>query len=327
MTHSIAVIGAGVAGLTIARRLVGAGFVVAVFDKGRGVGGRLATRRTDVASFDHGAQYFTIRDPAFRSFLDQHLPPDAWGRWDGRFGSLEGGRLLDETRTEPRHVGIPGMSAVARGLAEGLRVTTGLKVSQVVGSPGQWLLVDDHETQHGPFDWVIATAPPTQSANLFTSLSPIAVQASTIVMEPCFAVMIGPGDGRAFPRDGIRCDHPALAWAANNHSKPGRGEPHALVIHSSPVWAREHLEDDPAAIAGNLQGIAGEAFGVDLRNVESATVHRWLYARPAEPMGQPFLIDRDARVAIAGDWCVAAKVEGAFRSGDACARGILESYA
>jgi renalase len=114
MPSRVGIIGAGVAGLTIAVYLTEAGHRAVVFDKGRGVGGRTSTRRAEGVTFDHGAQYFTVRDPRFRTFLEEHLSNTRWTQWEGRFGVLESGKVVPETRIEPRYVGIPGMNAIAR---------------------------------------------------------------------------------------------------------------------------------------------------------------------------------------------------------------------
>ncbi len=324
----IAIIGAGVAGLTLATRLAGAGHPAVVFDKGRGVGGRTSTRRADDGfRFDHGAQYFTVRDPKFRAFLDRHVPAGAWARWDGRFGSLEGGQLVPETRTEARYVGIPGMNALCRGLAENLDVRLAAKVASVAGSPGAWTLVVEGGREEGPFDWVVATAPPVQSAALLGGLSPIAAEAAGVAMQACFALLIEGGPGAKLPFDGIRCgDHPVLGWAADDGSKPGREGKATLVVQSSNAWAEAHRDDDHPAIAVALRTAAVEALGLETGETWSESVHRWLHAKPVEPLGRPCLIDREGRLAACGDWCVAGKVEGAFLSGDACASALLEAF-
>jgi len=325
MSLRVGVIGAGISGLTLALKLAEDGHPAVVFDKGRGVGGRASTCRGDRASFDHGAQYFTVRDPKFRAFLDRHVPADRLAAWAGRFASLEGGRLVPESRQEARFVGVPGMSAIARALATTLDVRAGVKVAGLAGSPGRWDLVDDVGDSHGPFDWVVSTAPPAQSSALLGDRTPIGATAGGVAMRPCFALMLAPEDGASLPADGIRCDHPVLGWAANDHSKPGRGPGPALVIQSGHDWAEAHREDDHASVALALREAAASAFGVDLGAVGPESVHRWLHAKPVRPLGRPCLIDAPARLAACGDWCVAAKVEGAFLSGEACARAILEA--
>jgi len=317
------ILGAGISGLVLATRLREAGHEVVVLDKGRGVGGRTSIRRVDGRTFDHGAQYFTARDPAFRAFLDAHVPPDCHAPWDARFAVLEGGRLVEETPWTTRYVGVPDMNAVARALAGRLEVRSGARVEALAGTEGRWDLVDDAGTSHGPFDWVVATAPAPQSAAILRGRSPIATELDRVAMRPCDALMLAPASGAAFPADGIRCKHSVLGWVANDGSKPGRGPGPSLVIHSSHDWADAHRDDDPASVSTALKDAAAGAFGLDLGAVVAESLHRWLYAAPAEPLGVPCLVDGLARLAACGDWCVASKVEGAFLSGDACARAIL----
>ena len=323
MGMRVGIIGAGIAGLTLGTRLAGAGHSVALFDKGRGAGGRASTRRREGLAFDHGAQYFTVRDPEFRAFLDDHVPGDHWAEWAGRFAVLEGGRLLPEESSEPRFVGVPGMSALAGALAKGLETHAETRVVGLVGSPGRWRLVDSNGLEHGPFGWVVATAPPAQSAALLSGYSPIAEEASRVVMRPCFALMIVPEGETSLPADGIRCHHPVLGWAANDHGKPGRGPTRSIVIHSNHDWGQAHVDDDLSTVARALRAASSEAFGVDLDRLAFESVHRWLYARPVEPLGRPCLLDHSAGLAICGDWLLAAKIEGAFRSGNACAQALL----
>ncbi len=102
----IAVIGAGLAGLTAARTLSKAAHEVTVFDKSRGLGGRLATRRTEAGGIDHGAP---------------------WLNAGGDFADVLSG--LAEAGAAARHddawVGLPGMSGLVRPLADGLDIRTG----------------------------------------------------------------------------------------------------------------------------------------------------------------------------------------------------------
>ncbi len=323
--RTVGIIGAGVAGLTLARRLRQAGHAAVVLDKGRGVGGRTAARRAEDCSFDHGAQCFTPREPDFASFLRETVPPDRLAIWSARFARLDvDGRLVLEGPAEPRLVGVPGMNALCQALATGLAVRTQVAVTHLGGTPGRWTLEDAHGQASGPFDWVVSTAPPAQSAALLAASGPLAEALGGVAMRPCFSLMLGPEDDTEFPADGITCEaHPVLGWVANNHRKPGRPGGPALVIQSSHAWAEAHLDDPRPEVARALAAAAASAFGITLDRPVFESVHRWLFAAPAAPGLAPYLADADRALAAGGDWCGDGTIEGAYRSGDALARMLI----
>jgi predicted NAD/FAD-dependent oxidoreductase len=215
------------------------------------------------------------------------------------------------------------MSAICKGLSVGIDLHSQVNITRVNGSAGNWVLEGEKGPKAGPFDWVVCTAPPSQSAALLDQHSPISDQARSVVMRPCFSLMIVPTDGYQFPADGIRCDHPVLGWLANNHSKPGRPPDSALLVQSSPSWAEAHLEDSLAAVGSNLKASVEEIFDLRLSDLRFECVHRWLFAAPAQTLNVAFLGDPNKHLAICGDWCLAGKMEGAFLSGTACSQMVL----
>jgi predicted NAD/FAD-dependent oxidoreductase len=114
----VVVAGAGVAGLGAGRRLQDEGHSVVLLDKGRGPGGRISTRRRGDVSFDHGAQYFTARNEGFRRQVSAWVDRGVVARWTGRVGALDQGRSRPGSTRITRHVGVPGMSALADRVLE-----------------------------------------------------------------------------------------------------------------------------------------------------------------------------------------------------------------
>jgi glycine/D-amino acid oxidase-like deaminating enzyme len=113
----VAVVGAGLAGLTAARILEEQGHDVVVVEKARGAGGRSATRRHEAWQFDHGAQYFTARDPRFLQHVLAWQERGSIALWEGRIGVVEKGRVQAAAEQTRRFVGLPGMNAVCRDIA------------------------------------------------------------------------------------------------------------------------------------------------------------------------------------------------------------------
>ncbi len=131
----VAVVGAGVAGLACARALINGGADVCVFDKGRSVGGRLATRRIPPHAFDLGAQYFTAKDERFARQVRAWSEAGVCAPWLGRIVAMnEAGCATQPTAAIERLVGTPDMSALARHMAaapSSLQVRTGHRVDRI----------------------------------------------------------------------------------------------------------------------------------------------------------------------------------------------------
>lgn len=301
---TIAILGAGIAGLACADALVAAGQTVTLFDKGRAPGGRMATRRaaTDAgeASFDHGAQYFTVRDPGFRTQvlrwqaagLAAPWPaagPDAW-------------------------VGTPSMAAPVRAMAKPHDVRFPVEVSGIGREGASWRI------DGTPFDTLAIALPAEQAATLLRPVHPgFADIAAGTPAAPCWTVMA------AFPAalpapDILREDGP-IGWAARNNAKPGRSGPEAWVIQAGPDWSRAHLERSPAEIVPLLLDALAARLGETLPTPLIATAHRWRYARSGAH-GSAQLWDPAVRLGLCGDWLLGPRVEAAWLSGTRLASAV-----
>lgn len=317
----VAIIGAGMSGLVLARVLTGAGFGVRVLDKGRGPGGRLSTRRSaEGGAFDHGAQYFTARDPLFRALVDAWVADGVAAEWRGRIGTLTRGTVTP-AKEAVRYVGVPGMSAVAKALADGLDVRTGVRVERVAREGQAWRLTSETGEDLGLAEVVVAAVPAPQAVPLLTGAPALAAQAGTARMSPCWAVMAQFDAPVAVDLDGAFVEDSALSWVARDTSKPGRAAGERWVLHGSPEFSAAHLEETPEAMAPKLVEAFGQALGRDVRAVE-AVAHRWRFAMPAPPLEASAMYDAALGLGACGDWCAGSRVEGAFLSGVALARRI-----
>ncbi|MCY1045143.1 FAD-dependent oxidoreductase [Corallococcus sp. bb12-1] len=320
----VAVIGAGVSGLTLARVLTGAGFPVRVLDKGRGPGGRLATRRgADGGTFDHGAQYFTARDPLFVALVEAWVAQGVAAEWQGRIGTLERGAVAPSAKESVRYVGVPGMNSVAKVLAEGLDLRSGVRVERVSRDGKAWRLTSDSGEDLGLAEVVVAAVPAPQAVPLLAGAPALADQAKGARLSPCWAVMARFEEPVALALDGAFVKDSPLSWVAREASKPGRASGERWVLHGSPEYSAAHLEETPEEVAPKLLEAFAQALGTGVRAVE-AVAHRWRFAMPSPPLDTPALYDAEAGLGACGDWCAGPRVEGAFLSGVALARRVVE---
>ncbi|MBL8722992.1 MAG: FAD-dependent oxidoreductase [Planctomycetes bacterium] len=335
--RSVAVVGGGLAGLAAAGALQQAGVGVTVFDKGRSAGGRVTTRRREALQFDHGAQFFTVRTPAFAAALRPLQDQGVVQRWHGPFRTLERGVVSGDPRPgAERWVGAPGMSALPRAFAAGLTVVVGSRIDGLrrAAAPGGWLLAGiDVATgaalAHGPFDAVVVAIPTAQAhALLRTSglAGPVAdaAAARADALQPClaalvaFAAPLADGDGAWFVTDD------ELAWAAHDGGKPGRSGGPVYVLHGAGAWSAQQFAQDLDGNAQALVAAFARCLGRSLPQVAHLEGHRWRYALAAEgELARACVVDADQRLALCGDGLVGGRVEGAWGSGLAAAEGLL----
>lgn len=318
LIRRIAIVGSGLAGLTAAIQLRSLGHDVTVFEKSRGPGGRLAAKRVNGGSADVGAQYFTSRNPDFLPFLRNFAGPESFGPWEGRFGFQTEAGNWEPFPDETRFVGTPRMTAITRALSAHATVVTETRVGKLARNDQSWRLLDTSGTQLGDFDQVIITAPPAQARDLLadSGLEELASQLDDPVSRvlPCWAVAAHFPESPWPHHEGMRCQHPALFWVANNSSKPGREDKGQWwVLHASPAWTEKHVDAPAEQVADKLLAAFRELTGFETPPDEWVT-HRWLYAR-SEGGDQPgHLWFPDYGLGLAGDWLSGGRVEGAFDS-------------
>ena len=321
----VAVVGAGIAGLTAARTLRDHGVPVTVFEKSRGPSGRLATRRTgDSGQFDHGAQFFTARDPAFLWRVRSWAQAGVVAPWSGRFGTLGPGGFTEQRPPGTRWVGAPRMSRIGRHLAEGLDLETGSHITAVERAGRGWTLRDADGAGRGHFDRVLIAVPGPQAVPLLAAAPQLAERAGAAPMVACQSLMLGFPDPLDLPFDGARLAGGPLAWIARDSDKPGRPPGERWVVHATPTHSALHLEDDAEATVARLLAAFQSWTGVTAAPAH-AVAHRWRFARPAADRlcGPRSLYDPALHIGAAGDWLVGARVEAAWQSGAALAGQVL----
>jgi predicted NAD/FAD-dependent oxidoreductase len=319
---SVAVVGAGISGLTAARQLQATGCDVRVFDKARGPGGRMSTRRQDGYEFDHGAQYFTVRDESFRQAVGHWRNRGMVEVWPGQIVKLSDGNAQFEHEPRERFVAVPRMNALCHDLSDALTVTFNSPVSRILRVEGAWALSLEDGRELGHFDLVIVTTPPAQLAPLLADAPNLAKRVASAEMLPCWAVMVVFERGLDIEWDGAFVSGSCLSWVARNSSKPGRKGDESWVLHASPEWSKTHIEADPIEVGDELITAFFEEARVRKSESVLKSAHRWRYAKTRTPLGAEYLYDAELGLGVCGDWCRGDRVEDAFVSGLALARRI-----
>lgn len=320
---AVAIIGAGLAGLTCAHRLRELGYEVRLYDKGRGPGGRMSTRRADTplgqVRFDHGAQYLTADTEAFAVQLSQWQDAGHVADWSARFVEIDSEGRVKETAQRQRLVGTPTMNSLIRALAEPFDVRWSTRITTLSGEMGKWhLAVEGDEAPLGPFEHVLLAIPAEQVEPLVVAHAPeLAKTARAVVSAPSWTVMLAFDTRLETDFDAARIASGPLGWVARNASKPGRDDVETWVLQASVEWSRDHLEDDTARIVTHLTRALGEI--VDVPTALYSAAHRWRYAQAEVSAGVPFQYDRTLGLGTCGDWHLGGKAEHAWLSGRALA--------
>lgn len=312
----IAVIGAGLAGLVVARGL-SARHDVTVLEKSRGVGGRMATRRVGQYGFDHGAQFFTARTPAFQRFLAPFIHSGTVASWHARFAELRQSEI-SATRQwgerVPHYVGVPGMNALAKALARDVDVRRRTPVTSIERRADGWSVHGENDEELGRFDWVIIAIPAAQAASLVTDYPALGEITKTANMAGCYALMLGFEQTPELPWQAARVRDCDISWLSANSSKPGRPPSFSLVAHSTNAWADKHMESDIASVNAHLCDEVSRVTGLACGTADHVDLHRWRYANIDRRDGAACFFDPRARLAACGDWFVRGRIEAAFSS-------------
>ena len=321
----IAIIGTGMSGLACADAL-GSGFEISLFDKSRGLSGRLSSRRaksdeTDYA-FDHGTQYFRAEDARFVDWLQPFHAAGHVRTWTPRHVTIgRDGSVTPREDTGRKLTFSPSMNMIGKALLAGrpqwkLFLDTG--ICAIEGGAGAWTLVADAQ-RFGPFEHVVLAIPPVQAAALLPDDATFTDALAAVAMQGCHTLMLGYDAAEASNADWdcAHFDDDMLGFTAFNQTKSGRPAATALTLQARHDWSEARIEDDVEVVASEMKTRFTELTGLSMAASGYDRIHRWRYASTIAPAGQAFLHDAAMGLSAIGDWCTGSKVEDAFLSGHA----------
>ena len=312
----IAIIGAGIAGLTVANHLKDFADIV-IFDKSRGAGGRICTRYEEPYVFDHGAQFFIARTNNFKNFLEPMIEAGVIQSWNAKFVEIKKDKIISRRQWDndnPHYVGSPTMSSIGKYLSQDLNVQLNSEI-RINRSKDQWQIVDKEGNDQGVFDWVISTAPVSQSAILLPVDFKFHETLLSRKMMGCFSLMIGFDDSLNLAWEAALVSGADISWISVNSSKPGRNGSYTLLVHSTNSWAEENINQEKDVVIEHLMNETSKIIGKKVYDANHIDLHRWKYANIKKQDVESSFIDENNQLAACGDWCIKGRIESAFLSG------------
>ncbi|SNX28084.1 hypothetical protein SAMN06295945_0404 [Polynucleobacter meluiroseus] len=312
---NIAVIGAGIAGLSCAAKLKEFGYAVEIFDKSRGTSGRMSTRRGEGWAADHGAQYFTARDPRFIKEVERWIQAEVLSLWQPHLKVYEEGHWRDSGSQDKRYVGIPEMTSPGKYIASNLSVRLNTTINQIERRADGWHI---HSAESGEipaiYDYVLIAVPAPQAEALAASHDQrIKNLAQSVHMQACWTVMARFEKKMDLPYDAAFINHERLSWICRNNSKPERVGLESWVIHATPQWSQKNVELTAEEATAELLRSA-KSIGFDCQGAQTSA-QRWRYASGSLDPSPVCHLSIEAHLGLCGDWLNGGRVEGAWLSG------------
>jgi len=320
----VLIVGAGLAGLMAARQARAAGLNALLLDEGERPGGRLATRPLGAGCADIGAQFFTVRTPAFGRLVEAWLAEGWIYEWSR--GWADGSLLVVPPDGYPRYVARDGFGALAGRLAEGLPLRSSTRLVAVAAADGGWLATDERGVTYAGRA-LILTPPVPQSLALLDAGGVALLAAERAMLEairfsPCLCGVFEMTGEVALPAPGAwqRPDQ-AISWVADNRRKGISPGGPVLTVHAGASASAAHWEESDEAVLDWMQAelrplLALDGDGTAGMAVRAAALHRWRYAAPLTTYpGRCLNSSLPTPLIFAGDAFDGPRVEGAALSG------------
>ena len=313
---NVAVIGAGITGITLAN-LLQKKVNLTVFEKSRGVGGRMATRRAEPYQFNHGAQYFKIENKEFKNFLQPLIQNKIIKHLEANHIEILNKEVIKRTKTYNKiyYTPVSKMNSVVKYLINNnFFIKLLCKIDKTIKENDKWFIIDSDKASYGPYDWLFITIPPNQALEILYNNFKFLDIIKKIKMRSCYSLMLGFEKIKEFDFDTALFLDEDVQWLSIRKKIIENKKYYNLLINSSYNFAEKNVNGSKDKISDYLIKQVSDIIKYELNNYEHKALHFWKYAMSEKNNNLGSLLDENLKVIVCGDWCMNGKVEGGFLS-------------
>ncbi len=324
--QNVAVIGAGITGVTLAN-LLQKEVNLTVFEKSRGVGGRMATRRAEPYQFNHGTQYFKIENEEFKDFMQPLMRNKIIKPLRTNYIEIFNKKVIKRTKmyNQKYYTAESNMNSVVKYLINNkFYIKLLCKIEKTIKKNGKWFIIDSENLSYGPYDWLFITIPSDQAIEILNNDFKLLNIIKKLKMRSCFSLMLGFDKIKEFDFDTALFLDEDVQWLSISKKILEKKKYYNLLINSSYNFAEQNINGSKDKISNYLIKQVSDILKFDLNNYDHKALHFWKYAMSEKNNNLGSLLDEDLKVIICGDWCMNGKVEGGFLSAKNAANKLLK---
>ena len=324
--RNVAVIGAGITGVTLTN-LLKEKVNITVFEKSRGVGGRMATRRAEPYQFNHGAQYFKVENKEFKNFLQPLMVNKLIKPLETSQIEILNKRVIKRTKifNKKYFTAESKMNSVIKYLINNnFSIKLLCKVEKIIKENDKWFIIDSDQMSYGPYDWLFITIPPNQAIEILFNNFKFLDILRKIKMRSCYSLMLGFEKIKEFNFDTALFLDEDVQWLSIKKKIIKSKQYYNLLINSSYNFAEKNINGSKDELSDYLLKQVSDILKCELNNFEHKALHFWKYAISEKNYNLGSLLDEDLKVVVCGDWCMNGKVEGGFLSAKDAVNKVLK---
>jgi hypothetical protein len=340
----IAVIGAGISGLTAGRELANAGHEVIVFEKSGSYGGRLATRyagKDNTQLIDYGVSFFTAETPEFKKLITELAAKDIVTTWEGSYATRNAnGKLTFRENTSPYYYAPKGMNTIGKYLGRNLDIRLNEKVGGLthIGENRRkkksWMLNFPTALTESA-DAVIISAPARQAyALLNTTIDEIETlklvrEIDEVEYESQFTFLAGFKEADKPEWNALDCEDDIIEFISNETTKRNTEDVSTLVVHTTSAFAKKHMHSHREKAEELITDRLTEILGGWAALADWKQLHFWRYSRALNPLPHNFMEIKgnDTPLALVGAYMNGNTAESAYLSGLSLGKHWVQQFA